>query len=369
MKAISPIRRIAAGPLVAGFLIFSLVAMPLRGQLPPGPQPPGSGGAEPSQQVPPPTIPSPGTPQSAISVETTLVNLDVLVTDEDGRILSGLKQGNFRLTDNGREQTITNFAPVSAPITIVILMEYSGIAYDYFAYKAASWGSDFLNHLEPEDYVALVTYDMKPTVRVDFTRNKAQVRDTLSVLSYPTFREANLFGAMLDTLDRLERVRGKKSILVITTGVNTFSAANFDDVRRRLREVDATIFCIGTAEAEYMAAESRGQYSSGSNLGYLQAKNQLDAFAKITGGNAWFPRFQGELPSIFDSVAVMLRNQYRLGFSPSESMRDGKYHELKVSIVGPDGKPLKVTNSKGKNRKVIVYAREGYVAPRPSPGK
>lgn len=369
MEAIGLTRRIACWPLTTALVIFVLCGTVLRGQLPPGPQPPGPGGTAPSHQAPPPKAPAPGNPPSSIAVETTLVNLDVLITDEDGRILSGLKRGNFRLADNGREQPITNFAPVTAPITIVILMEYSGIAYDYFAYKAAAWGSDFLNHLEPEDYVALVTYDMKPTVRVDFTRNKTQVRDALAMLSYPTFREANLFGAMLDTLDRLERVRGKKSILLITTGVNTFSAANFDDVRRRLREIDATVFCVGTAEAEYMAAESRGQYSSGSNLSYLQSKNQLDTFAKITGGNAWFPRFQGELPSIFDSVAIMLRNQYRLGFSPPESMRDGKYHKLKVSIVGPDGKALRVTDSKGKNRKVMVYAREGYVAPKASQRK
>jgi VWFA-related protein len=364
MDTIRPIRR-PAWLHLAVLLGLLALAFPAHGQLPPGPQPPGSTRTEPTQQAPVPSAPASG-PQSVIAVETTLVNLDVLVTDEDGRVLSGLKRGNFRLTDNGREQSITNFAPVNAPITIVMLMEYSGMAYDYFAYKAASWGSDFLNHLEPEDYVALVTYDMKPTVRVDFTRNKAQVRDTLAILSYPSFREANLFDAMLDTLDRLERVRGKKSILVITTGVNTFSAANLDDVRQRLREVDATVFCVGTAEAEYMAAESRG---SGSNLSYLQSKNQLDTFAKMTGGNAWFPRFQGELPSIFDSVAIVLRNQYGLGFSPPESMRDGKYHKLKVGIVGADGKPLKVTDSKGKNRKVIVYAREGYVAPKPSPRK
>lgn len=366
MRADFAIPRSVTRLLIAGLLVFFVAAIPSRGQLPPGPQPSASGKPEPAQQVPPANSSSSEAPQSVIAVETALVNLDVLVTDEDGRVLGGLKQGNFRLTDNGREQRITNFAPVNAPITIVMLMEYSGIAYDYFAYKGASWGSDFLDHLEPEDYVALVTYDMKPTVRVDFTRNKAAVRDSLSMLSYPSFREANLFGAMLDTLDRLERVRGKKSILLITTGTNTFSAANFDDVRRRLREIDATVFCIGTAEAENMAAESRGLSS---NLSYVQAKNQLDAFAKMTGGNAWFPRFQGELPSIFDSVAVVLRNQYRLGFSPPESTRDGKYHKLKVSIVGADGKPLKVTDSKGKNRKVIVYAREGYVAPKPANGK
>lgn len=365
MEPIRSTRRIVRWLLMSAFLISFAAAAPLHAQLPPGPQPPASRKTEAPQQIPPPNT-KPGAPQPVIAVETTLVNLDVLVTDEGGRVLSGLKRGNFRLTDNGREQSITNFAPVNAPITIVMLMEYSGMAYDYFAYKAASWGSDFLDHLEPEDYVALVTYDMKPTVRVDFTHNKAKVRDTLSTLSYPSLREANLYDAILDTLDKLERVHGKKSILVITTGMNTFSAANFDDVRQRLREIDATVFCVGTAEAEYMAAESRG---AGSNLSYLQSKNQLDSFAKMTGGNAWFPRFQGELPSIFDSVAVVLRNQYRLGFSPPESMRDGKYHKMKVSIVGPDGKPLKVTDNKGKHRKVIVYAREGYVAPKPSQRK
>jgi VWFA-related protein len=344
-----------------------VIVVPALAQLPPGPQQP-SPSAEPQQPSPRPH-PEPTTPQSTISVETTLVNLDVLVTDEDGKVLGGLKKGNFRLTDNGREQSITNFAPVEAPITIVMLMEYSGLAYDYFAYKAAAWGSAFLDHLEPEDYVALVTYDLKPTVRVDFTRNKSKVRDALDMLSYPSFSEANLFDAMIDTLDKLDRVRGKKSILVIATGADTFSSSNSNEVFQRLRESDAMVFCVGIAESEFMAAESRGQIGAGSNLNYLQSKNQLDTFARMTGGSAWFPRFQGEIPSIFDSVAVMLRNQYRLGFSPPDSMRDGKYHKLKMSIVGPDGKPLKVRNNKGKYRKVIVYAREGYIAPKLSQEK
>ena len=146
-------------------------------------------------------------------METALVNLDVLVTDEDGRVLAGLKKENFRVLDNGKAQAITHFEPTGASITIVMLMEYSGSAYDYFAYKAASWGSNFLNHLEQKDYVALVTYDMKPTVRVDFTRDKAEVQQTLSALSYPGFHEANMYDAIIDTLDRLERVKGKKAIL------------------------------------------------------------------------------------------------------------------------------------------------------------
>jgi hypothetical protein len=121
----------------------------------------------------------------AISTEAPVVNLDVLVTDEDGLVLGGLKKENLLVLDNGKPQTVNQFEPIGAPFTIVMLMEYSGIAYDYFAYKAATWGTTLLNYLEPEDYIAVVTYDIKPTVRIDFTRNKAEVQQTLSSLSYP----------------------------------------------------------------------------------------------------------------------------------------------------------------------------------------
>ena len=322
-------------------------------QAPPGPQNPVPPAQQKDTQAPPPAgQAAPAGPEYTISVESALVNLDVLVTDEDGKVLAGLKKDNFRVLDNGRPQAITNLAPVEAPITIVMLLEYSGIAYDYFAYKGADWGSGFLSHLNPEDWVALIRYDMKPAIAVDFTHNKAAVRDALNTLSYPQFREANMFDAIFDTLDRLERVKGKKSILLITTGADTFSRHTLDQVYRRLKEADVTVFCIGSAEREYMNA--------GNSLSYFQAKNQLQTFARLTGGHSWFPRFEGELPSIFESVANFLRNQYRIGFSPPDLAHDGKYHRLKVEIVGPDGKPLVVKNDKGKRRKVIVYAREGY---------
>ena len=298
-------------------------------------------------------------PEYTISAESNLVVLDVLVTDEDGNVLSGLKRGNFRILDNGKAQVITHFAPTEDPITIVMLLEYSGLAYDYFAYKAAYWGSGFLRHLDSKDWVALVTYDMKPTTQVDFTRNKTEVQDALSTLSYPGFSEANLFDALVDTLDKLDRVAGKKAILLITTGANTFGQTTLDQAIDRVKESNVTIFCVGVAESEYMIAGTR---SGTSAIGYLQAKNQLQTFANLSGGLAWFPRFEGEIPSLFGSVVGFLRSEYDLGFSPSEAKRDRKYHKLKVEIVGPDGSPLRITDAKGKRRKAVVYAREGYVA-------
>jgi VWFA-related protein len=302
-------------------------------------------------------------PEYSLTVESPLVLVDVLVTDEDGNVLTSLQKDNFRILDEGQPQVLASFGSISGPITMVILLEYSGMAYDYFAYKSADWSSRFLDHLEENDWVALVTYDMKPTVQVDFTRSKPEVEQALRDLSYPQFREANLFDALTETLDQLERVDGKKSILVIGTGADIFSRITLDEVYDRLRQTSATLFCMGVAEREYLDA-GRGGLST---IGYLQIQNQLQTFAKLTGGFEWFPRVEGELPSIFRSVGGTLRNQYALGFLPAKSARDGKYHKLKIEVVRRDGRPLKVTDNKGRSQKVAVYAREGYTAPKDTP--
>ena len=294
-----------------------------------------------------------------VEVESNLVLLDVLVTDDNGTVLSGLKRDNFRILDNGKPQFITYFAPTEDPITIVLLVEYSG----YFSYKAADWSSGFLNHLDGKDWVALVTYDLKPTIQVDFTRNKAEVQDALRSLSYPAFHEANLFDAIVETLDKLDHVAGKKAILLVTTGIDTFSKNTFDETMGRIKESNVTIFCIGVAESEFMMSEMR---SSSPNIGYLQAKNQLQTLTDLTGGMAWFPRFDGEVPSLFRSVVGFLRSEYDLGFALASESRDGRYHKLVVEIIDPSGRPLRVTDGKGKRRKVVVYARQGYVAARES---
>ena len=333
------------------------IALDAQGQ--PGPIPPPQG-----QSIPRAPFEKPKSSDPAIRVATALVNLDVLVTDADSQVLLGLKKENFRILDDGKPQAVTHFEPTGAPITIVMVLEYSGNAYDYFAYKGASWGTVFLNHLEPKDYLGLVTYDLKPTVRVDFTRNRANVQEALSTLSYPQFHEASLFDALIDTLDQLQRVKGKTAVLLISTGADTMSEHTLEDAIRRVKDSDATIFSVGVAEAEYESTP----FASNS-LSYLQAKNQLQTFAKLSGGTAWFPRFEGEIPDIFGGVTTFLRSQYRLGFSPANLVHDGKYHNLTVEIVRPDGSPLIVTNAKEKKQKPRVYTREGYTAPRTPAGK
>ena len=323
---------------------------PTRDPAQPAPPAPGqSQGKAPANQIPLP-------PQIAISVQSNIVNVDAVVMDQDGNIVTGLKKENFRILDNGERQQVANFAPTDAPITIVMLMEFSKIYGGVFAYHTKDLSYSFLNQLKPQDWVALKTFDLKTTLVDDFTQDKREIAQSIQSLYFPSFSEANLFDALLETVSQLRDVKGKKSILVLATGFDTFSKHTLDDTLRRLKENDVTIFCVGVAEGLDLYAPG------GAGIGYLQAKNQLSTFARMSGGYAWFPRFEGEMPGIFNSVAQFLQSQYTLAFSPS-TPQDGRYHKLIVQVVDNDGNPLELADKKGKKKKAVVIAREGYTAP------
>jgi VWFA-related protein len=348
------------GVILTGILIATLSVPPDAWtaaqqdgpQKPPPTQQPLPPKAPTGQQPSPSPQPVPA-PQVAISVESRLVSVDAVVTDQDGNLVTGLKRENFRVLDNGQPQQVMNFAPTEAPITIVILMEFSNLYWGYFGYKAQYWADGFLQALKPQDWVALKTFDLNTRLRVDFTQDKHEVDEAIRTLGFANFREANLFDALSQTLDQLRDVKGKKSILILATGFDTFSRHTLDQILRQLKETDVTIFSIGMAEEINLYGNS--------DVSYIQAQNQLNAFARMTGGYAWFPRFEGEMPGIFNSVAAFLRNQYTLVFSPS-TPADGKYHKITVQLVDDQGNPLELVNRKGKKKKAVVTAREGYTA-------
>jgi VWFA-related protein len=307
------------------------------------------------QKSEPPSKQTSQAPQTAISVESNEVNVDVVVTNESGDVLNGFQRQNFRILDDGQPQQVTNFAPTEAPITVVILMEFSKIAGGFFGYKARDWAYGFLDHLNDKDYVALKTFDIKTTVQVDFTHNRSEVQQAIVNLIWPDFSESNVFDATLETLDQLRDVHGKKAILLLATGFDTFSKHTLDQTLKRVKETEVPIFCVGMGEELDLYS------AGGGGVGYLQAKNQLKTFADMTGGYTWFPRFEGEMPDIFNTVAGFLRNQYTLGFTPN-TPQDGRYHKLKVETVDEQGNPMMWTDQKGKKKKMIVHARQGYTA-------
>ena len=307
-------------------------------------------------------------PDYSIKVDVPLVNLDVLVTSKDGQTIPGLKQENFKIMEDGTPQKIATFNKTDAPITAVLLVEFASTNYS-FMIEALNASYAFANTLKKDDWVSVISYDMKPQILADFTQDKRAVYAALNQLRMPGFAETNLFDALFDTLDRIDRIEGKKYIILVSTGVDTFSKLTLDKILKKVKTTkDVTIYPISVGFYARERAESHGRAASHgmgipvSNMDYLQADNEMRTFASLTGGRAYFPRFQGELPEIFNEVGSDIRNQYSITYHPTNSKQDGTYRKLKVELQAPDGGPLKIRDQKGKDVKYIVYARDGYTA-------
>jgi VWFA-related protein len=369
-------------------LVLALVlAMPLvvaqdqqqQGQQKPGQQqaPPEAGGPQgdvgpyaipkKKEEPPPPPPPAPkapeGMPNYSLSVDVPLVSVDAMVLTKDGQFVPGIKKDNFRVTEDGVQQQVVNFGQTTAPITAVLLVEFSNSNYAFMT-DALRASYAFADSLRKDDWVAIIEYDMRPNILLDFTQDKNAVYGALNMLRIPGFSESNLFDAVVDTLDRLDRIEGRKVLVIVGSGLDTFSRITYDKAMKRVKDSqNITIFTVSTGEAFQIWAEGR-LYGSMRNMDFLQAKNQLRTFAEMTGGRAYNPRFEGEMPGIFQDIGQSVRNQYTLTYHPTNKALDGSFRKLKIELVDPaTNKPLIVQDAKShKSIKYQVISRAGYTA-------
>jgi VWFA-related protein len=310
-----------------------------------------------------------GLPDYSLKVNVPLVNVDVMVTSKDGQFIPGLHQNNFRVLEDGVPQAVTNFSVTQAPITAVLLVEFASTNY-VFMRDALQASYSFANTLKKDDWVAVSYYDMQPHILVDFTQDKRAIYGALNQLRIPGFSETNMFDALYDTLDRMDRVEGKKYIILVATGIDTFSKLTLDKIMKKVKDTkDVTIFPISIGFILREMYEARGGTRAPHSLGipltqidYLQADNEMRTFAAMTGGRAYFPRFQAEYGEDFQAIGDDIRHQYTLSYHPTNTKLDGTYRKLKVQVLAPDGGPLKVKDQKGKDVKIDVVARDGYTA-------
>jgi VWFA-related protein len=290
-----------------------------------------------------------------LSTATNLVNVDVLVLDKNNNPIGNLGRKHFKVYDDGNQQMITNFATAEAPMTVCMLIEFSNKWWG-FLYLALRDAYQFVRVIEPKDWVAVVSFDMNQQILQDFTQNRYEVIQALDSLRIPGFSEINLWDALAFTIDRMKDIQGRKAIVVICTGIDTFSKLNYGEMLKISKASDTTIYPISILE--FLTVRR------GDTIDSLQARNALTTIAKYSGGQAYFPRFEGSLPGIYQQISTQLRMQYSLGFVPSNPTNDGKFHKLKVELVDEQGKPLNITNPKGKKIKYRVVARQGYYAPK-----
>lgn len=390
-QSVYPFRRIAVAWYLFALLALTLAVAPLgRAQSQPqAPQQPdqatpdaGGPGADsgaiaipkkkekPEDVAPPPAPAAPkiknpeGMPTYSLRVEVPEVTVDVgVLLEKTGQFVPNLKPGNFRVYEDGVPQKVAGFKRVEAPITALLLCEFASTNYN-FIYDMRNSAFAFAQQLRPQDYVAMMTFDMRTQIVTDFTQDKRQLYNAINSLIIPGFSERNLFDALYEAEDRLTRIEGRKYIILIASGRDTFSKLTLDKIMQKVKSTpDVTIFTVSTGGALRAVTEGRGGMGGSlRDMDYLQADNEMKTFAKITGGMAFFPRFAGEMPDIFQQINQNIRSKYQLVYHPTNPKQDGSYRKLRVELVDDEGQPLRIQDEKHKPLKYDIIARDGYRA-------
>jgi VWFA-related protein len=292
--------------------------------------------------------------QGAISLDVNLVNLDVVVIDKNGNPIGGMEKRHFKIFDDNVEQTISNFTTVESPLTVVVVVEFTQFGL-YISNIYQSIGG-FIASLRDNDWAALVAYDIHPTLVTDFTKNKNLIYEGLKSLRNPTTSETGFFDAVYDTLQKLDKVDGKKAIFLMSTGLDSISRHTYGEALKKAQSSDTMIYGISMTQLYKLYYGNR--MSNELNIELLAADNQLTQLSTATGGTTFLPRFDTEYPSIYEAMSHQLRNQYNLAFIPSNQKKDGKFHKLRVVVEDLD------VNKDGKLDGLKAHARQGYYAPR-----
>jgi Ca-activated chloride channel family protein len=303
---------------------------------------------------------NPQKPQQTIRIGVERVNVGVIVSDHSGHFVAGLRREDFRVFDNGIEQSISGFSAIEEPGQVLLLIE-AGPAV-YLLEGGHVWAAnELLDGLSADDRVAVVKYTDSAATLLDFTADKRAVDTAFGQLRFNLgFGSLNLASSVSEVLEWLAGVQGKKTIVLLSTGVDTSRSNEAALLMQKLRVSDVRLLAVSLAGSLQNHQPGGKKKLSTKDSGetaqqFEQAGELLKQMAASTGGRAYFPANAKDFNSAYAEIAMIIRHEYSLSFSPS--IRDGLTHAIKVSVNAPP-----------PNRQDTGYRvdhRQGYVAPLP----
>ena len=274
-----------------------------------------------------------------VKVKTDLVTLTLTVTDLYGRYVSGLGKSAFTILDNNQEQEISFFSDSDAPVSVGILFDISGSMSGDKIAKARKALSRFIVTSHPNDEYFLIAFNSRAQLLLDRSRDGEAVLRKLTLVE-PKSNTA-LYDAVYLGIEKVTRgTHQKRAMLIISDGQDNASRYNFGEVRRLMKESDVVTYSVGIMDGR----------DASSSMG-MQGQAFLDEISSVTGGKAFYPQSDVELDEIFERIALELRHQYSIGYTPKDFDPNGKWRKVKVKVKPPRGLP-----------RLTVRAREGYYA-------
>jgi VWFA-related protein len=295
-------------------------------------------------------------PAPPIRVTVNRVNIGVTVTDSAGNFIEGLRREDFHVFDNDIEQPVTDFLPIEEPAQLLLLIE-SGPAVIFLSKNHLLAADTLLTTIAPTDRVAIASYSKAPHPVLDFTPNKAQARAALYDINFGNdFADLNLSSSLATAIDWLAPLPGKKTIVLLSTGVDSSPSEDPQAIQRKLLTSDVRILAVSLSADFRKPAKKHKKLSpqersnrAAVKEGFAEAAQSLRELSAITGGRVYFPTNANEFSRAYAEIAQLIRHEYSLAFAPPAA--DGQLHSLKV---------------KTKHYSYQVDHRQAYLAPPPN---
>jgi len=276
-----------------------------------------------------------------LQVDVNMVVVNVTVTDPYDRIVTGLDQSNFEVFDEKVEQEIASFSTEDAPISVGLVFDSSGSMGDKIQ-KSKEAALQFFKTSNPLDEFMLINFNERPNLVSSFTSKFENLQDRL-IFVKSGGKTALLDAIYLGLSEMKKATTNRKALLIISDGGDNHSRYTENDIKRAVKESDVEIYSVGIFEP--MASRSRTPEEAG-------GPSLLAGLSEVSGGRMFSVEDANELPDIAEKISIELRNQYVVGYRPSNLVRDGRWRRIKVKLTPPKGLPP-----------LQVYARTGYYAP------
>ncbi len=273
-----------------------------------------------------------------IKTNVDLVLVNVTVTDPMNRLVTGLEKENFNVFDGEQLQPIRHFSSEDAPISLGVIFDISGSMGDKIE-KSREAVVEFFKTANPQDEFFMVTFADRPDLIADFTKSIEEIQGKL-VYTVPKGRTALLDAIYMGMAKMKDAQHQKKALLIISDGGDNRSRYTESEIKSMVKEADVQIYAIGIFDRDPRTPEER----SGPQL--------LGEVTDVTGGRTFTIDNVNELADVATKIGVELRNQYVLGYRPTNPQRNGKWRKIKVKLLPPKGLP-----------QLHVYAKTGYYAP------
>ena len=296
---------------------------------------------------------------------TRQVTIKLHVEDPNGYFLPNLRPDNFAVYEDGVRQKDVSVEAEHAPVIVALLMEFGGRYHELntaLAREEDDAGRRFVNVLGHDDKVAIFKYGDKLETLVDFNQGREQLDATFERFGVPGFSEVNFYDAVLRTLNRVKAADGeRKAVIVISSGLDTFSKASDRQVLEAARDYSIPIYSIGLVRIIQREAGVYGTTAPFARIDWNGPERFLENLAKVSGGRAYLLESDTTVAAIYDDIMENLRLRYVIRYVSSNPSTSGPARQIRVELVDPKtGQALKIHDSTGKAVAARVFVQESY---------